>query len=116
MKRSASRRRRPPEAMKSCRERFKATRKSGRSSEIHLTTDDSHGTSPNGADSFGDRFLVLRVIYRLAGLFLDAQKAFSLAERFARAAGLILFFDFLGLGLAESAPGSLWRNFAHLAF
>jgi|SoiMethySBSTD1v2_1073268.scaffolds.fasta_scaffold1735828_1 hypothetical protein len=59
--------------------------------------------------------MVLRVNYRLAAFFLDAQKAFSLAERFARAAGLILFFDALELDLAERA-GSLWRNFAHLPF
>ena len=52
--------------------------------------------------------------YFLPGFFFAAQYAFNLADNFALAAGVILFF--LAAGLAEAIAGFEARTFAHLAF
>ena len=51
--------------------------------------------------------------YFLPGFFFAAQYAFNLADNFALAAGLILFF--LAAALAEAVVGVEPRTFAHLA-
>ena len=52
--------------------------------------------------------------YFLPGFFFAAQYAFNLADIFALAAGVILFF--LAAGLAETVAGFEARALAHLAF
>jgi hypothetical protein len=48
--------------------------------------------------------------------FFAAQKAFNLADNFALAAGLIVFFFAFAVGFTEEVTGLARRRFAHLAF
>ena len=48
--------------------------------------------------------------------FFASQYAFNLADNFALAAGLIVFFFAIAAGLTESAADLARRRFAHLAF